>query len=203
MNFEELQQAWQKQEAPAAEKPENFPAGNEPTLDQVKKLQRKVMVSNIMMSVCLVFTCVFYVYLWRNIQSQTIWFDLGMTVVFCAMILTGALVWLRSIPWGNLKPNLSSREYIKQALQSFRFRRSTLKIVMPIYMFLLYLGINFIYLDIFRDGSLQTRIWVHLGLTVFMILLGGLSLFYHRRKYDNDFDPVVKELEALQKEFEE
>lgn len=119
------------------------------------------------------------------------------------MILTGALVWLRTIPWGNLKPDLSNREYINHTLKAIKFRQSCLRIVMPVYMFTLYLGINFIYLDIFREATLQTRIWVHVGLTVFMAFLGWLSLFYHRQKYKDKFEPVIRELEILKKEFEE
>lgn len=77
MNFEDLQQAWQKQEVPELGDPKDINPGQSNILDRVKSLHRKVMISNSMMSVCLVLTCIFYVYLWREIAGTTIWFDLA------------------------------------------------------------------------------------------------------------------------------
>ncbi len=199
MNFTELQKSWQAQQAPEAARAKNEGA----VLENVKKLQRKVIFSNLIMSVCLALTSVYLGWMWANLDSRSPWMHAGMALIFLDMFLTMPLIWLRSVPWGNLQPDLSSRDYIKAALKSFRFRQTSQQVIMPIYGFILFLGIHLVYLGIFENRPLQQRLIVHAAGTAFMILIGFISYYSQRNKYRKKYEPVVKELEELERELEE
>ena len=200
MNFEELQKTWQAQQAPEAAPAGSAPPGAARVLDQVKALQRKVIFSNLGMTVSLSLTMVFLGWMWANQENATAWFHVGMALIFADMLLTMPLVWLRSVPWGNLRPDLSSREYIRAALKSFRFRQTSQRIIMPVYGLTLFVGIHLVYLGLFYDRTLQGRLWVHGGATAFMIVLFIFTFYRQRHRYQRKFEPVVKELEQLERE---
>ncbi|MCC9165953.1 hypothetical protein [Pontibacter harenae] len=199
MDFEEMQKSWQMQQAPQL----SDIANNKPlqTLlkDRVKALQVKTLWTNILMTVVLCLTAAAFIFiLRRTFTPNTRWFDVGMVVMFGAILLSALATWLKSVPWKNLKADLDSRAYISHSLKSFRFQQTSIKLITPIQMVVSTIGLNLIYLDIFWNESWKFRLLMNLGLVAVMVLVGGLSLYYSKLRHKELYEPIIKELEELE-----
>jgi hypothetical protein len=204
MNFEEIQKNWQLQQVPQLVDKSTKKALEPSVKDKVKALQRKVIWTNVMMTIVLCLTGAAFVFVLRRAPTpNTPWFDVGLGVLFGAALLSALMQWLKSVPWRNLNADLSSTAYVSKALKSFRFHDTSIRLITPIQMVVSGIGLNIIYLDIFWDASWMLRVAMHVGLIAFMVVVGGLSLYYSRLRYKDLYEPVIKELSELQQQLQE
>ncbi|MEJ8800905.1 hypothetical protein [Pontibacter sp. H249] len=198
MNFDDIQKSWQTQHAPELINKESDKTIVSNLQERTKALQRKIIWTNIMMTVVLCLTSAAFVFILRKgFAPKTMWFDIGLVIMFGAILLSALAQWLKSVPWGNLKADSSSNEYISHTLKSLRFRDTSIRLITPLQMVISTIGLNLIYLDIFWDESWKLRLVMHLALIIVMVLVGGLSLYYSRLRYQELYEPIIKDLEAL------
>lgn len=199
MNFDDIQKSWQKQHVPELITKESGKTMASQLQERVSALQRKIIWTNVMMTVVLLLTSAVFVFIFRKgVAPKTIWFDIGLGVMFGAILLSALAQWLKSLPWGHMKAVCSSNVYISHTLKSLRFRDTSIRLITPLQMVATTIGLNLIYLDVFWDETWKLRLVMHVALIAVMILVGGLSLYYSRLHYQKLFEPVIKDLEELQ-----
>ena len=204
MNFEDIQKNWHRQKAPHAAAITVNELSGHPLQVRVRKLQRKVIWTNVMMTLVLCLTGGGFLFILRGrFVPNTLWFDIGLGLMFGSILFSALAQWLKSVPWHNLRPDINSKAYIERALQSFRFRSTSIQWITPIQMMVSTIGLNLIFLDIFWNESLQLRVVMNLALAATMILVGGLSLYYSKLRYQEEYAPIIRELEELQQQLEE
>ncbi|WP_299825525.1 hypothetical protein [uncultured Pontibacter sp.] len=200
MNLEDFQKSWQTQQAP--EQP-NKPTALE-TIAKVKALQQKVVHTNAIMTVVLCATVAAFVFILRPfLNPNTIWYDVGVGIVFVTVLLVTIMQWFKTASWKNRQLDLSSREYVTRAINKYTFLNTTNLKTTPVLMAFILIGINLIYVDIFWNGSFKLRLVMHILLNAVMITIGVVSFYYSKRHNENTYKPVIRELEELQQELEE
>lgn len=201
MNFEDLQKNWQLQQAPNLEDKTDNRTLTSSIIDNVKKLQRKVIWTNIMMTIVLILTaCAFLFILREALAPKSLWFDMGLGLLLGAAMLSAVAQWTKSVPWKRISPDLSSKEYIEQALKSFKFQNTSLRLITPIQMLVSGIGLHLIYVDIFWEASMALQITMHISLLAVLTLVAGLSLYYSRLRYQEEYLPLINELTDLQEQ---
>lgn len=204
MNFDDIQKSWQMQHAPELTSKESSKTIASQLQERVNALQRKIIWTNVMMTIVLILTSAVFVFIFRKgLASKTMWFDIGIGIMFGAILLSVLAHWLKSIPWGHRGADSSSNEYISHTLKSLRFRDTSIRLIAPMQMVASTIGLNLIYLDVFWDESWKLRLAMHLALIAVMVLVGGLSLYYSRLRYQELYEPVIKDLDELKQKLDE
>lgn len=197
MNFDDLQKNWKMQEAPGGTGDIRTELG---ILGNVKATQQKIIRANIIMTVIAALTILAFVFVLRPVFTpNTIWFDVGIGLVFSAAFALGLIQWIKSSRWKK-HVNVSSKVYVEQALKSIRQLSNANQKWTPFFMVIIVLGINLIYLDIFWDESLKLRIVMHILLNSVMLSVGIASVYFSKRYRDNAYTPIIRELEELQQQ---
>lgn len=197
MNFDDLQKNWKMQEAPGGTGDTRTELG---ILGNVKATQQKIIRANIIMTVIAALTILAFVFVLRPVFTpNTIWFDVGIGLVFSAAFALGLMQWIKSSRWKK-HVNVSSKVYVEQALKSIRQLSNANQKWTPFFMVIIVLGINLIYLDIFWDESLKLRIVMHILLNSVMLSVGIASVYFSKRYRDNAYTPIIRELEELQQQ---
>ncbi len=94
----------------------------------------------------------------------------------------------------------SNQDFIKDKYAKLKTKVATTSKYMWIYTLLLILGINFGYLEVFKEFSLPFRLGMHLSFSVILFVLMYLGINVKQKQNVKEIEPIIKKLEALQNE---
>lgn len=129
-------------------------------------------------------------------------FTIGIILIILAMGMVYYLFWGNRAEISDDQNDLSNQQFVKANIDFLEKRRSITSKFMPIYAFLLILGLNISYLDILPlfEISFELQFIVQLTFSLLMAIAFYFSIKNHLKKFDEKVQPLVDELEGLIKE---
>lgn len=191
--LDDLQQLWQNQASTQA-MPEP-----EQALSDIHQFHKRVRRERRGMTISFIFTFIFL--------SGTFWIMHSPLYVIGVFTIFGAMAFLMDLMWKNKLGNngssfeLSNQEFLASNIDFIQKRRALTARSMPIYAFLLILGLNIGYIDILK--LMQLPVWgsigIHIGLSLIMITLFYIGIRTHLQKFDQKLAPLLESLQKLRR----
>ncbi len=171
---------------------------------KLKKLQRKIVFGNLLMSVS--FAAVFTVFIWlwneNPLKERSDNFYLGLTFMFILLTVTLAMMWYRVLFWrtpNDISENMKA--FATKMLKKLRYFKWITNFFMPVYLGLLAVGMTIYFQDVLHGASLKFKLTAY-GLTYAWLLIVGFIVVRKKQKKNNkDVDPIIENLEEILKTF--
>jgi hypothetical protein len=171
---------------------------------KLKKLQRKIIFGNLMMSISFAIVFIVFGWLWNEnpLKGRSDNFYLGLTFMFILLSVTLAMMWYRVLFWrtpNDISENMKS--FATKMLKKLRYFKWITSFFMPVYLMLLAVGMTIYFQDVLREASLQFKLIAY-GLTYAWLLIVGFVIVRKKRKKSNkDVDPIIENLEEVLENF--
>lgn len=190
----DLQQLWQGQSAGhSIPEPEQ-------TLSGIQEFHRKVRRERRWLTLSFIFTFLFLTATFWMYHSTL--YVIGILTVFGAMTFMLVLIWKNRLQMDGSQFDLSNQQFLSSNIDFIQRRRALTARYMPVYGFLLILGINVGYIDILglMDLPSLVRIGIHMGLSLVMILFFRVGIKKHLKKFDLKLTPLLTSLKKMNTE---
>lgn len=148
------------------------------TVDNYKKQQRKLIFTNLFISVSFAFAFTVIALIWQAFPERTMYFYGSLIAMGMIMAVFLVLMWL-GVQYRRYDPDSHTSKFVATAIKKIRIQNFILKWATPTFMVLLFMAFAFYYLDVFQAESLQFRIIAY-GLTFAWIL--GLGFFTRKKR---------------------
>lgn len=200
MEIDELKNIWKENKAADSG---TKPAEYESLVTRLRKAEKKVLFRYLLMTFFMAFA--FYT-LGGKVLSHKKYDDLtyaGFYLLFTAMISVGIMVWSTLIILNKKNIANPSHEFLLRVKKKFSRRRIIRKIVIPVYLFAITLGISLIYLEVFAPFSLTTRIIVHIAVIVFILAVSFIARKREMIREERTYKPLEEQIDSILKEYSE
>ncbi|WP_171032933.1 hypothetical protein [Fodinibius saliphilus] len=200
MNLDELKSDWQ-----SMDKPDSFEVDSESfkkMLSQFEQIQQKTKKENIVLTVLFFLTIAFLWGMFLLMGKHSWWVWSGLLIITAEMVIAGGFAWYRNTGkrWKQLRQE--SAQYLQLAISKLKYRRFLMLVIIPVYILLLIVAINFIYMDVISDLQLQWRLIIHFGISVALAGFTVAEIWRRYRRECREIDPIIEEFESLKKKLE-
>ena len=167
---------------------------------KLKKLQRKIVFGNLLMSISFAGVFAVFIWLWNEnpLKERADNFYLGLTFMFVLLIITLAMMWYRVLFWrtpNDISENMKA--FATKMLKKLRYFKWITNFFMPVYIVLLAIGITIYFQDVLREGSLQFKLIAY-GLTyIWLFVVGFIMVRKKQKKNNKEVNPIIKNLEEI------
>lgn len=189
--FDDLQHIWQGQKADV-----ELPAAEE-TLAGIRQLQKSVRRERRMITYT--FLSTFVVLGGTTLIYPRLFFVVGIVIVILAMTIIMWLFWKNKEAESGAGFEASNRQFLEKNIRFMQKRREITSHYMPLYAFLLILGLNVSYIDLLQEMGLEigVRIALHLGFSLLMALFFYIGIKKHLHKFDKKVQPLIDGLRKM------
>ncbi|KEQ29305.1 hypothetical protein N180_07095 [Pedobacter antarcticus 4BY] len=199
-NFEDLQKNWLSQPVSTSVKQE---ALNSALPDKWQRNQRKVLWSNMCMSVGFLMALMVIGWVYFTFRSKYEWpFELSIAAIYCSMIVFLFVSW-RSYAFKKENRGESSIDFIRHQLQKIQWQRKTLTVYIWIYNTILWFAFSIYIIEITKGASF---LFTFTAMAITTSYLLGITLWsrnYKHKKQLIEIDEVKSELESLLNDLKE
>jgi len=175
--------------------------GGSTLIQMLKKAERKVLVRYLLMSFFMAFA--FYI-LGGKVLSLKKYDDLtyaGMYLLFAAMIAVFTIVWSTFIIFRKNNVNEPSIDFLKSIRKKIERRKMIRRIIIPVYLAAITLGITLVYIEVLSPLELYLRILIHLFVVVFILAVSYLASKREKRRYERTYKPIEERINDLLKDY--
>jgi len=199
MNFEDLQHSWKNQ-----------PVKDPGDTDQLKlametswnKHQRKVLRTNLFLSICFLMTCVGLAFIYFSYRAHFGWaFQLSMLFIYILMFIFLAVSWKS---YGFRKENRAqnSTSYICYQLKKLQWQRKTITVYGRVYVFLLWIDFMCYSWEVTSGGSALFRFSAMAVITFYIIVLMIWQRLTQQKKALKSIDELTSDFSQLKNKLE-
>lgn len=200
MEIDELKNIWKES------KTNNIKSSGdeyESMISKLRKAERKVLVRYSIMTFFMAFA--FYM-LGGKVLSYKKYDDLtyaGFYLLFAAMLSVGIMVWSTVIILKKNNITNPGLDFLKQVKNKFNRRKLIRKIVIPIYLAAITVGVSLIYLEVFSLYSITARIIIHIAVVVFILVISYIASKREKMRDEKIYKPIEEQIDGLIKEYNE
>jgi len=171
---------------------------------KLKKLQRKIVLGNLFMSISFAFVFAVFIVLWNEnpLKGRSDNFYLGLTFMFVLLTVTLAMMWYRVLFWRT--PNAISenmKRFATKMLKKLKYFKWITNFFMPVYLVLLAIGMTIYFQDVLREVSLQFKLIAYGSTYIWLLIVGFIIIRKKKKKNTKDVDPIIENLEEILKTF--
>ncbi len=198
METDELKNIWKEQKAEGKNTSGNI---YESIMEVLKKAERKTFARYILMTIFVaitIYTLGGKVLSLKHYQPLTY---AGIYLLFAAMITVLIFVWSTIIIPKNKKISSPSIEFIKSIQVKFRRRRLIRRIVIPVYIAAIIVGVTLVYLEVLQDLTILNRILIHIGVIIFLLLLSWFASAREKKRYEKIYKPIEERIDELLEDY--
>jgi MFS family permease len=193
-SFEDIQKDWLSQPLNEVVKP----AETKLTQDKWQKRQRKVLRSNLFITIAFLIVVILSGCLYFQFRHMYRWpFDVSI-VAMCSLAIIFLIVSWKS--YGFKKENLevSSVDFIDYQINKLQWQRKILKTYVWVYWVLLWIVLGFYTVEVTSHGSLLFTLTALGVITAYFIGVSLISWFLKNKKQIRKIDEIIDELKQLQ-----
>lgn len=175
----------------------------ESMISKLHKAEKKVLIRYSLMTFFMVFA--FYV-LGGKVLSYKKYDDLtyaGFYLLFAAMISVGIMVWSTVIILKKNNMTNPGLDFLKQVKNKFNRRKLIRKIVIPVYIAALTIGVSLIYLEVLSGYSLTIRIIIHIGVVILLLAISYLASKREKMRDEKIYKPIEEQIDGLISDYNE
>lgn len=169
-------------------------------MTQLRKSERKVWLRSIFMT----FSMLFAVYVLGGKAISAKQYDpmtyAGFYLIFAAMAAVFVFVWSSIIVLRKKEVVKPSIQFLEKARRKLVRRSLIRKIVIPVYLAAIIVGITLIYIEVLATLDLLYRMLIHLLVVIFILAVSYLASRKERKRYETIYRPLQTQIEGLLKE---
>lgn len=199
MEFDELKDIWKENKAKDIS---IEPAKYDGLITQLKKAEKKVIIRYIVMTFFMSFA--FYVFIDKLLSFKR--YDdltyIGIYLLLIAMVSVGVMVWSTVIILKKNNIINPSVEFLKNINGKFRRRKLIRKVIIPIYLATITVGITLVYIEVLSPLAMYLRIIIHILVVIFILGISKLATKREDRRYERTVKPIETKINELLSEYE-
>ncbi len=199
MEFEELKDIWKENKA---KNTSIEPAEYDDLISQVKKAEKKVVIRYIVMTFFMSFA--FYVFI-EKLLSVKRYDDLtytGIYLLLAAMISVGVMVWSTVIILKKNNISNPSIDFLKNINRKLKRRTLIKKIIIPVYLAAITVGITLVYIEVLEPFTAYVRILLHILVLIFIYAVSIIATKRENKLYERTYKPIELKINELLSEYE-
>lgn len=199
MEFEELKDIWKENKA----KDIRFKPGEyDDIISNLRRSERKVIIRYIFMTFFMSYA--FYIFIGKLIGFKR--YDdltyIGIYLLLIAMVSVGVMVWSTVIILKKNNIINPSVDFLKNINRKFRRRKLIRKVIIPVYMATITLGITLIYIEVLSSVELYLRILIHILVVIIILGISKFATIREDRRYERTVKPIETKINELLSEYE-
>ena len=199
-NIKELEAIWQSQHPSPSEIKEVKLTDSE-IFSKVKKLEKKHfrinMIKTILVAIILIFLSISIL----SLKEISIITKTGLAWIIMSLFISFIFYWKMQFNPSDLTFFDKSDRFIEKTMIKLKQQKKIITHLIPIMVSCLILGLNLIYFDLLKGEELTVRISLHILMSSFLILIMFLGLTVRKKRFRNDFQPIIDELEVIKMNF--
>ena len=167
--------------------------GDGPLMKKLKKLQKKIVFSNLFTSVAFAIVFIVAGWVWYSNPNEKMQFYASIATMFALLGITLFFTWRRVLYWR--KPDLSTDiiSFLNKTIKKLHYQIWLSRVFTPLYLMALAL-IFYFYLDaLVSEASVKFKIFAY-GITFGWIIFAGVFGYIRRnRKNNREIKPLLEE----------
>ncbi len=199
MEFEELKDIWKENKAKTISV---SPAQYEDFFSQVKKAEKKVIIRYIVMTFFMAFA--FYVFIGKLLSYKR-YEDLtyiGIYLLLVAMTSVGVMVWSTVIILKKNNISNPSIDFLKNIRRKLKRRALIKRIIIPVYLAAITVGITLVYIEVLEPFSVYIRIFLHILVLIFIYGVSVIATKRENKLYERTYKPIEIKINELLSDYE-
>jgi len=189
-DIKDWQNLWQEQKS----KPLNI---NE-MIAQLNTIEKKGKTERLVLIIATPITIIILLFVLPVFESK--FYFLAVLCVAIGMIMIVLQSYKSKFKLLSKEESFSNQEFIKEKHVKLKEKIVTTSKYMWIYTALLISGINFGYLEIFKDFSMPFRVGMHISFSVILFVLMYIGIKVKLKQNTKEIEPLIQKLEALQQD---
>lgn len=185
-NFDELKNLWQT-------KTEVSELGDSEIIKSVKERlkinQRKLVFSNLFVSVSFAFVFIVIGWIWNSFPDRTPYFYLSLGFMGFLLISLLTVMWA-GVNFRNINSLIETDEYIVQSIKKIKIRIFALKYALPVFLFLLLITFFFYYADVLAQETLLIKSAAYAATTLYFVIVAILSNKKRKRNLKDNYELI-------------
>jgi hypothetical protein len=200
MEFDELKNIWKENRAKDLKLE---PAEYEDLISKVRKSEKKVVIRYLVMSFFMAFA--FYVFIGKILSTKR--YDdltyIGFYLLLAAMISVFIVVWSTVIILKKNNINNPSIDFLKNISRKLKRRTLIKKIIIPIYLAAITVGITLVYVEVLAPFAVYMRILLHILVLIFIYGVSVIATKRENRLYERTYKPIELKINELLSEYDQ
>jgi len=200
-NLNELGNIWQNQ--PLAEtSPKEIDLKGSGIINKLKKLEQKHQRINRLKTITVIICLAIMSYTILKLPDITYLIKIALGWIICSLSIFMIMYWKKQYNSSRLGFNKNSSEFISSTIEKLKSQKQIITHLVPGMVYSLIIGLNLIYFDLLKTEDITIRLSLHLIVTSLLILAMYLGLKVRKKRFTNDFKPLIEELELIKQNFE-
>ncbi len=200
MEFDELKNIWKENKA------KNIsiePAEYDGLISGIKKAEKKVITRYLVMSFFMAFA--FYIFIGKilSIKHYNELTYIGMYLLLAAMLSVFIMVWSTVIILKKNNISNPSIDFLKNISRKLKRRTLIKKIIIPIYLAAITVGITLVYIEVLAPFTIYMRIFLHILVLIFIFGVSVIATKRENRLYEKTYKPIELKINELLSEYNE
>ncbi len=199
-NLNELGVIWQKHQ-PSVNKEIEMKTLDDTVFSKLNKLEKKHFKINLIKTALVFFNLILLILTILNLNEISTTTKVGLSWIVISLIIFMLYYWKMQFKKSDLNFLEQSTQFIHQTILKLKQQKKVISHLIPILVFNLIIGINMIYVDMLAELSFTNRFFIHIMVSSFMVVILILGLKLRKRRFKNDFQPMIEELEQIHQSF--
>ncbi|NOZ47653.1 MAG: hypothetical protein GXO79_12860 [Chlorobi bacterium] len=196
----EIKSFWKKQAGNSFASAElnSFP---DSVMNKIRKTERKVFILNVRKTIAVTILLSGFVWMFIYEHIQSLYSILGLSLIILSTLITMIVYWKMQFNISKLNFNLPQNEFIDKAILQMTKQKQQFVKLFSIFVIMLIIGINLLYIDLIGNEEFQIRLLYHLGISFFLLLTFFLGLRIRILIFKKEFQPLIDEMNKIKSSF--
>jgi len=185
-NFDELKNLWQS-------KKDSYEFKDSEIIESVKERlkinQRKLIFSNLFVSVSFAIVFIVIGWIWNSFPDRTLYFYLSLSFMGFILISLLTVMWA-GVTFSNIDPSIETDEFIQKSIKKIKIRIFSLKYALPVFLFFLLITFFFYYADVLAYETILIKVTAYTATTVYSLLVTILSNKKRKRNLKENYELI-------------
>lgn len=196
-DFEDLKNDWKSVKTSNTELNEN--SGS--LIKKLKKLQRKIVVGNIITSILFIPTFIVLGWLWSAYEKGNLLFYGSLICMAILLICTIIIFWYRMLFWKTPELDKNVKSFTKIMIKKLSYYKWITNIYMPIYSIILSIILFAYFQVILEDASFWFSFWAYTLTFGWSLLVSFIGIKRKMKKNKKEIDPILQDLRSIKEAF--
>ncbi len=95
----------------------------------------------------------------------------------------------------------NSLQFVETTIGKLQSQKQIITHVLPAIVGSMIIGINLIYYDLLKAEDIVIKLSFHASITLFFITIMFFGIRIRKKRYNNDYKPLIEELESIKQNF--
>lgn len=185
-NFDELKNLWKTKNEPSELNDSEI---IESVKERLKTNQRKLVFSNLILSVSFAFVFIVIGWIWNSFPDRTPTFYISLCFMGFLLLSFIAVMWA-GVNFGNVEPAIETEKFINASINKIKLRIYAIKYATPAFMFLLLLTFFFYYADVLAEETTLIKFLVYAATTIYFLIIALVSNKKRKKSLQENYELI-------------